>query len=130
MSEENNIIKKFKPFVLGFCKCGNDISIRSKRGYLKRFCKGHNMIGDSHPKWKDGKAIDSLGYNRIAGKYTHIHIYQNHFKCCILPWCVIHHRDGNKQNNEISNLQITTRSNHRRIHFGNDSITGRFYKKL
>lgn len=30
---------------------------------------------------------------------------------------IVHHVDGNKLNNEISNLQVVTRAEHARIHY-------------
>ncbi len=40
----------------------------------------------------------------------------------------IHHIDGNKQNNDISNLQLVTPLEHKRIHEGCKFINGVWYK--
>lgn len=43
-------------------------------------------------------------------------IYEEHFECCLLPIIDIHHRDGNRGNNEISNLMPVTLEEHYDIH--------------
>ena len=43
---------------------------------------------------------------------------------------VVHHIDGNKSNNDVSNLTIMTSAEHRKLHAGNDSITAASRKKL
>lgn len=35
---------------------------------------------------------------------------------------IVHHIDGNKSNNEISNLQILTRSEHSKLHYNSNNI--------
>lgn len=34
--------------------------------------------------------------------------------------CIIHHLDGNKLNNDLFNLQVMTRAEHRKLHVGLD----------
>ena len=38
--------------------------------------------------------------------------------CCMLPWGVVHHKDGNRQNNNMTNLQGMSRSVYTRLHSG------------
>lgn len=40
----------------------------------------------------------------------------------------IHHKDGNKLNNEISNLQLVTPLEHKRLHSGCKIVDGEWYK--
>ena len=61
-------------------------------------------------KWGDAR-IDN-GYYRIStrkegnkGKRLHRLIYEDYYKVTLLPWTHIHHIDGNKLNNDISNLE-------------------------
>jgi hypothetical protein len=35
---------------------------------------------------------------------------------CLQPWETVHHKDGNKSNNELSNLELTTKNNHASDH--------------
>lgn len=88
------------------------------------------------------RRIDENGYER--GKLEHsdlIHrqvayreIYLKNRKNYPLPFSEyqIHHKDGNKRNNDVSNLQIVTEEEHRKIH-GLDSASVRqkqFIKNL
>lgn len=56
-------------------------------------------------------------------KKMHIHqwIYENHFKCCLLPYANIHHIDGDKDNNDPQNLMgFVNISKHRTYENGSD----------
>lgn len=45
----------------------------------------------------------------------HRHTFEQHHKCCLLKTAVIHHKDGNGHNNNIDNLQLTNRKNHKKL---------------
>ncbi len=64
-------------------------------GYLLEYCKGHPQA-------------DKTGY-----VLQHRLVYERYYKCCLLPWIEIHHKDGNKKNNQkISNLIPISKSKH------------------
>lgn len=48
--------------------------------------------------------------------YEHVYLYQEYHGCCMLPWGDVHHKDGNKSNNIIENLQGMTHQQHARFH--------------
>lgn len=50
------------------------------------------------------------------GKLLHRLIYEDYYKVTILDWVVVHHIDENKLNNNISNLKLMTKNEHRRLH--------------
>lgn len=83
--------------------------------------------GDKHPNWKGGKKSNQKGYQLLykpdyyksqASHYVleHIYVYQEHYKCCMLKWGIVHHLDENPSNNEISNLVGMTKANHQKLH--------------
>lgn len=89
--------------------------------------------GDKNPNWRGGRSIGTNGY---IFRYAPDHPYQ--YNGYILehravmeeklgrilePHEVVHHIDGNKQNNSPDNLQLfTTASEHTRFHNLNKQI--------
>ena len=76
-------------------------------------------------KTKFGRAtIRKDGYYRISsskegnrGETLHRLIYEDYYNIEIPKDFIIHHRDGNKLNNNIDNLQMMTRAEHRALHY-------------
>lgn len=115
------------------CGCGELIRAIDKQGKPPRFVKGHhsrgikrpNIQGKNHPRWKGGCrvkngyfAIQKADHPRADSQgyvYASILAYEDHYRCCILPRIIMYHKDGNKQNDEPSNLQPLTRSQFKRI---------------
>ena len=54
----------------------------------------------------------------INGKQVRLHraLMEAYLGRKLMPWELVHHRDGNKHNNELSNLAITIRGIHIKIH--------------
>lgn len=123
------VLKKSKPFVLGICQCGcnENISIKCAANWnrLKQFKRGHNTLkGSNNIFWKSGIKIQS-GYRLILTNYSltrrkyifeHRLIWEEHHNAILLPWGIIHHKDGNRQNNIWYNLQGMTRRIHILLH--------------
>jgi len=78
---------------------------------------------------KTGKWINPDGYVMVSGVYDnprsskkntsveeHILVMEKHIGRFLLKTEVVHHIDRNKQNNDISNLQLLTQSEHSKIH--------------
>lgn len=130
MIEEKKVIKKFKPFVLGFCKCTCNKEFNNIRNgmYLRRYFKaGHNRKGVKPHNFK-GRIFKNnywhlfkpeyFSSNSEGYIYEHIYIYQEHHKLCMLKWGNIHHIIPIKEGgtNDISNLQGMMKSQHTRLH--------------
>lgn len=77
-------------------------SITTKFGTAKVTCNGYWVIQTR----KEGN----------HGKFLHRLLYEDYHKCTLAPKVAIHHKDGNKTNNKISNLELMTVSEHRRLH--------------
>jgi hypothetical protein len=59
-------------------------------------------------------------YTKFRGKHMHRFLMEQHIGRRLRPKEIVHHIDGDKFNNDITNLQIVTRAEHARIHFGHN----------
>lgn len=89
---------------------------------LATFCSYacHNS-GVHHPSWKGGRRLNSRGYVRVrvAGRgdvLEHRLVMETHIGRSLLPTEVVHHINGNKQDNRIENLEIMNHGEHTRHH--------------
>ena len=80
--------------------------------------------------------IGSQGYlvkgkyrNRSSKTYLHRVIYENYYNVQLTKNDIIHHKDGNKLNNDISNLERLTRAEHINKH-RNELLNARASKKI
>ncbi len=73
--------------------------------------------GPGHPDWKGGRIVDKDGYILVYSpehstrKHTrhvleHRLVMARHLGRELLPSEVVHHRNGNKQDNRIENLEV------------------------
>lgn len=89
---------------------------RYKNTYVK---KGYNQARENNNAWKGGVG----SYRWFLEK-----------KQC--EWCsskdnlLVHHKDHNRKNNDISNLTVVCKKCHQRHHVKRDPITGRFTAHL
>ena len=77
-------------------------------------------------------SIDRKGYRRISvnNKLVREHILVwRHFKGDIPKGMEIHHRDGDKLNNEIDNLELIDSLSHRHLHAGYETRNGLLHKR-
>ena len=103
------------------CGCGQFANLRRKhRGKPMRFLSGHNSRREHNPNWRGGRGTSWHGYILInTGHgyiFEHVLIFEEHYRCCLLTWGIVHHIDGNRQNNLIGNLQGMTRAQHLKHH--------------
>lgn len=127
----------FKPFRLGMCNCGcnESIPIRNTQGQLARYKHGHNPTSDpphfrgpKHYHWKGGRNIDKDGYIQIykpehpfAGPsgyvLEHRLVMEQHIGRYLERHEIVHHKNRNRQDNRIENLElISSLSEHRKLH--------------
>jgi hypothetical protein len=111
----------------------------SSKNYIKRrpLCIkcGHKKrietLGGHAPNWKGGKSVDKKGYIRIWDRNKKCYI-KEHKKVWeenygeIPEGYVFHHKDGNKQNNSLDNLEILPKVEHDKL---NDSLLKNHWNK-
>ena len=99
-----------------------DIPLYNQKTSAKLFCSK-----EKNPSWNGGKHLKNNGYIEIYSPnhpysdkrgyvYEHRLVVEKHIGRYLLPEEIVHHKDLNKTNNDISNLQIVTNSEHRKIH--------------
>lgn len=81
-----------------------------------------------------GYYIDSQGYkvitpNRETKVYEHRMVMEEKLGRPLTSEEIVHHIDGNKQNNDPENLELTNRSEHMRIHH-EEILTARYGKHV
>jgi hypothetical protein len=110
------------------CGCGQTLLDIDRRGRPHKYLDGHGKRGKDNPSWNGGRKRDQRGYWLILkpehhetpiGGYVMEHriIYEEYHGCCLLPWSCIHHLDGDKGNNNINNLILTSKwEHHKKFH--------------
>ena len=76
-------------------------------------CEVKEKISIAHSK----HGIKEKGYIKKNGKHIHRVIAEEMLGRKLLSNEIVHHIDGNSQNNDPSNLQVMTQSEHCRLHF-------------
>ena len=86
------------------------------------------MNGSANPRWNDGRIMSSHGYVMVrvgvehpcadsrGYAYEHLIVWLSAGKRKPEKNELLHHRDDDKTNNRLVNLEIMTRSEHNRIH--------------
>jgi hypothetical protein len=118
---------------LNVCLCGCGQLCKNK------YVIHHNLgKGKTHLSWNGGKWLTDHGYIKIYKPdhkfanvkgyvYEHRLVYEEHFKCCLLPYTVIHHIDGNRINNRIENLKPYYNNQHSSIEMMGNQNARKYY---
>lgn len=99
-----------------------------KRLYCSKRCAGKNtpvVTGPDHPLWRGGKTVTAQGYiaytnspnnGELAGVTVHRSVAQEVTGSKLGPKDHVHHKDGDKKNNDPENLVVLSASEHARYH--------------
>jgi hypothetical protein len=90
---------------------------QSHRKNISIALKGNRSLS-AHPNWKGGTIHHGYKFVRHDGKYISEHrlVMEKHLKRRLNPCEIVHHKDGNKINNAITNLELMTTTSHMKHH--------------
>lgn len=92
-------------------------AIEANRG--KALSNEHKKkLGESHYEHGTNKGYRRLGRDK-GRRLEHIYIAEQRLGRRLFKDEVVHHKDGNKQNNSLENLVVLTRSAHAKLHIKN-----------
>ena len=115
-------------------ECGKEINVsnsqfkRSKNHFCSRQCHMRFMNRELNPTRMTPEVKEKLrnhrlnsgngySYEKTYGRHTHRIVAERILGRPLKPGEIVHHIDGNKRNNDPSNLMIMTQSEHARLHF-------------
>lgn len=119
--------------------CGMEVTRKSVRC---NSCNGKDRVGkinrERNPNWRGGETIHRAGYRFILDPRPnpkHRYVAEHRFfweqaNGPIPDRCIIHHLNGNKQDNRLENLTVLSNSAHRKLHADVDLERSRYIQSL
>ena len=114
------------------CACGCGLPAFSYGRYPRRYKVGHNpnkkwASGDEHPRWKGGSSITKRGYTIVKSPHhpransngyvrRSLLVVESTLGRFLLPDEIVHHINGDKQDDRPDNLSVMTQNEHARLH--------------
>jgi hypothetical protein len=112
--------------------CGKSFERRKSAGkrkhsFCSRKCQHTFFRGQNSPQYKNGRYTDDRGYvlvytpkhpRRVAKCYVyeHILVMEKALGRYLEKGEVVHHLNGDRENNRIENLQVMSQAEHRKLH--------------
>ncbi len=135
------------------CICGKEIDKRSSRciscskigNDFGKFNKGKIRLdfrGNGNPRWNGGKCLLKTGYIEVISKENnsmnsrgrileHRKVMEDFLGRKLLRKEVVHHKNGNKQDNRIENLELlNSQTEHKRRHPETEETKAKRINKL
>lgn len=100
---------------------------KAGRRFCSLECRDKHWSGGNHPNWQTGRSIQADGYVLIKMPshprahsdgyiFEHIVVAEQAIGRYLVEGEIVHHIDHDTENNEPSNLQVMSRSEHSRLH--------------
>lgn len=126
--------------------CGKERWVRLEKGQPRDIrcfiCGSHNRLDG---RYKGGRRVNKYGYisirlrpndffypmaNKYEWVYEHRLIMAKHLCRCLLPWEIVHHKNGLKQDNRIQNLELLAGSKYHLIDMATKRQISRLEKEI
>ena len=88
--------------------------------FMNRLMNPYRMTPEIRKKLRESRLGQGEGktYSKTFGRHTHRIVAEQILGRPLKPGEVVHHIDGNKRNNDPSNLQVlASQAEHARLHF-------------
>lgn len=112
-------ILKCKSCGIDFKRSMSEIK-RGRTKYCSTTCSGRAHTGENNPSFKRGYFINENGYKKIrvenTYKYEHRYLVEQSLGRKLRNDEDVHHKDGNKLNNSLDNLEVLSKKEHTRLH--------------
>jgi len=116
---------------------GRELSPEHRKKVIKTLSSSRKQTGDKNPYWKGGITTTGEGYVaiRVKNRYIKEHRYVMGQKLgrSLTENEIVHHINGDKKDNRIENLVMTTQQKHSHSHWDNEKmkkIQSRRMKKI
>ncbi len=115
------------------CACGCGQEIIPKKSHKRkpvRFISGHNNTGTGLG-WRLNHGYRQIIRKKNSWKYEHVLVMEKHIGREIMVGEIVHHINGDKQDNRLDNLELMTISEHMKLHDADKprDHLGRFIKE-
>jgi hypothetical protein len=115
-----NIKKSCKYCNQEFLACKKEVE-RDRGIYCSRMCANRGNGKLNAGKIRDSKLTKikylPKSYRKFHGKHEHRALMEKYLGRKLLSAEIVHHKDGNKLNNNIENLEVMSQSEHAKEHF-------------
>ena len=114
-------------------KCGKLFYTTRNEFCSKECARAYRSDTMEHKVYKENGYLVRYeqGYNKKGNVKVHRQVMEEYLGRRLKPSEVVHHKDGNKLNNDISNLEVMSRGDHSKLHRALELAEGKeLFKKL
>lgn len=123
----NKKVKKYKQNKKGFYFCSTNCYTNFRKNNKNIFPNPPINSGSNNFRWNGGQTVDRYGYTKVFDKdnpmsdskgYVYLHrlIFSKSVGRVLLKNEWVHHKNENKRDNRLENLELMTEKQHKTYH--------------